>query len=75
MATTAVSIPTTNKHLMRWVEKMADLIAAIFHSLGHGSEEEYGYLCDMLVEKGTVTRLNSQLWPRWFSASPTVQDR
>ena len=71
----------TNKHLIRWVEKMADLCRPDSIHWVDGSQEEYDYLCDQLVEAGTFTRLNQEKWPGCFYArsAPTdvarVEDR
>jgi phosphoenolpyruvate carboxykinase (GTP) len=46
---------TTNKHLIRWVEKMAELTQpAAIHWID-GSEAENEYLCTQLVEAGPPT--------------------
>ncbi|MGO4518618.1 phosphoenolpyruvate carboxykinase (GTP) [Terriglobus sp. 2YAB30_2] len=74
MATAAVSTPTTNKHLVRWVEKMADLMQPSSIHWVDGTEDEYRYLCDTLVENGTFTRLNNQLWPGCFAARSDAVD-
>ena len=62
----ASSIPTTNKHLIRWVEKMADLCQPERIRWVDGSQAEYDELCDELVKAGTFTRLNQKLWPGCF---------
>ena len=73
--------PTTNKHLIRWVEKMADLTQPDSIHWIDGSEAENEFLCDQLVAAGTFTRLNPDLWPGCFYArsAPTdvarVEDR
>ena len=77
----AVPPPTSNKHLIRWVEKMADLMQPDAIHWVDGSQQEYDRLCDQLVHAGTFTRLNEQAWPGCFLArsSPTdvarVEDR
>jgi phosphoenolpyruvate carboxykinase (GTP) len=75
MATTPHSQPlTTNKHLIRWVEKMADLTQpAAIHWID-GSQAEYDLLCDQLVAAGTFTRLNQELWPGCFYARSSPND-
>jgi phosphoenolpyruvate carboxykinase (GTP) len=75
MATTPHSHPlTTNKHLIRWVEKMADLTQpAAIHWID-GSQAEYDRLCDELVAAGTFTRLNQELWPGCFYARSSPND-
>ena len=61
MATMTQAPPaTTNKHLIRWVEKMADLCQpAAIHWID-GSQEEYERLCDQLVGAGTFFPLNEK---------------
>jgi len=55
----AVQTPlTTNKHLIRWVEKMADLCQPAGIHWIDGSEAENDWLCQKLVEGGTFTKLN-----------------
>ena len=66
MSTKASHHPTTNKHLIRWVEKMADLTQP--HSIHwvDGTKAEYDELCNQLVDAGTFIRLNRKLWPGCF---------
>ncbi len=66
--------PTSNKHLIRWVEKMADLCQPDRIHWIDGSEAEYNHLCDRLVEAETFTRLNPELWPGCFLARSTPND-
>jgi phosphoenolpyruvate carboxykinase (GTP) len=75
IAETAVEAPpTTNKHLIRWVEKMADLTQPDRIHWIDGSQEEYDFLCDQLVKAGTFTRLNEKLWPGCFLARSAPND-
>jgi len=75
MKTTAISTPlTTNKHLIRWVEKMADLTQPDSIHWIDGSEAEYIFLCDRLVSAGTFTRLNPVTWPGCFYARSAPND-
>ncbi len=67
-------IPTTNKHLIRWVEKMAELCQPARIHWVDGSKAEYDYLCDELVRAGTFTRLNQELWPGCFYARSAPND-
>lgn len=72
---TAFSKPlTTNKHLIRWVEKMADLTQPESIHWIDGSQAEYDMLCDRLVEAGTFTRLHPELWPGCFYARSAPND-
>ncbi len=63
-----------NKHLLRWVEKMAELTAPAAIHWVDGSQAEYDSLCDLLVEKGTFTRLNEKLRPGSFLARSDPKD-
>ena len=70
-----------NKHLIRWVEKIAELCRPDTIHWVDGSQAEYDFLCERLVAAGTFTRLNAKLWPGCFYArsAPTdvarVEDR
>jgi phosphoenolpyruvate carboxykinase (GTP) len=66
--------PTTNKHLIRWVEKMAELCQPERIHWVDGSQQEYDRLCEELVQAGTFTRLNPKLWPGCFSARSAPND-
>ncbi len=70
----APPIPTTNKHLIRWVEKMAELCQPEHIHWVDGSQAEYDSLCDQLVQAGTFTRLNQELWPGCFYARSAPND-
>src|SRR5580704_8362674 len=63
-----------NKHLRRWVEKMAQLTqpAAIYWV--DGSKEEYDALCSQMVAAGTFIKLNEKLWPGCFYARSDAND-
>ncbi len=75
MKTTAISTPlTTNKNLIRWVEKMADLTQPDAIHWIDGSEAEYNFLCDQLVAASTFTRLSQELWPGCFYARSAPND-
>src|SRR4051794_29727467 len=70
-----VSAPlSTNPHLLRWVRKMADLTRPQSVHWVDGSVEEYDMLCDRMVESGTLTRLNQDLWPGCFYARSDPND-
>src|SRR5580698_3019800 len=74
-ATASLAVPpTTNKHLIRWVEKMADLCQPDDILWVDGSQAEYDFLCDQLVKAGTFTRLNQKLWPGCFYARSSAND-
>ncbi len=52
-----------NKHLLRWVDKMADLCKPDSLHWVDGSKQEYDGLCRAMVAGGTFTKLNGKLWP------------
>ncbi len=59
---------STNVHLLRWVRKMAALCKPDRIHWIDGSQEEYDQLCEELVSKGTLIRLNQEKWPGCFLA-------
>jgi len=73
-AIASIDPPTTNRHLIRWVEKMADLCQPSNIHWVDGSKSEYDQLCNQLVNAGTFTRLNQQLWPGCFYARSAPND-
>ena len=66
--------PTSNLHLVRWVEKMADLCQPSSIQWIDGSAKEYEQLCEGLLDSGTFTRLNQKLWPGCFLARSSPDD-
>ncbi|HEV2487178.1 MAG TPA: phosphoenolpyruvate carboxykinase (GTP) [Terracidiphilus sp.] len=70
----SVRVPTKNKHLIRWVEKMAELTQPAAVRWVDGSQEEYDRLCREMVASGTFTRLNEKLWPGSFYARSDPRD-
>ena len=65
---------STNKHLLRWVEKMARLTKPARIHWVSGSEEENQLLLDQMVEGGTLTKLNADLWPGCYYARSDAGD-
>jgi phosphoenolpyruvate carboxykinase (GTP) len=65
---------STNKHLIRWVEKMADLAKPAAIHWVDGSQKEYDALCALMLEKGTFTKLNEELWPGCYYARSDAND-
>jgi phosphoenolpyruvate carboxykinase (GTP) len=63
-----------NPHLLRWIEKMAELCKPDRIHWVDGSQAEYDRLCDEMVEAGTFTRLNQDLWPGCFLARSDASD-
>ena len=61
-----VKSPTTNKKLVAWVEKTAELCQPDRIHWCDGSQEENDKLCRQLVEAGTFTKLNEDLRPNSY---------
>src|ERR1700761_7068245 len=70
----AATPPTTNKHLIRWVEKMADLTQPASIHWIDGSQAEYESLCDRLGDAGTFPPLDEAKWPGCFYARSDPND-
>jgi phosphoenolpyruvate carboxykinase (GTP) len=64
----------TNKHLLRWVEKMAKLTRPDAIHWVDGSQLEYELLCAQMVESGTFLKLNQKLWPNCYYARSDASD-
>ena len=65
---------STNKHLLKWVEKMARLTRPARIHWVSGSDEENQSLLDQMVESGTLTKLNQELWPGCYYARSDAND-
>jgi phosphoenolpyruvate carboxykinase (GTP) len=65
---------STNKHLIRWVEKMADLTKPAAIHWVDGSEEENEALCAEMIASGTFIKLNQKLWPNCYYARSDASD-
>ena len=65
---------TTNKTLLGWVEEMARLCQPerIFWCDGSGQENQT--LCDLMVQSGTLTKLNEKLRPGCYLARSHPSD-
>jgi phosphoenolpyruvate carboxykinase (GTP) len=57
-----------NDHLLRWVEKIADLTRPAAIHWVDGSQQENDALCREMVEAGTFIKLNEKLWPNCYYA-------
>jgi len=57
-----------NDHLLRWVEKMAELTRPAAVHWVDGSQEEYDHVCCEMLKSGTLIKLNEELWPGCFYA-------
>ncbi len=63
-----------NEHLLRWVEKMAELAKpAAIHWID-GSQEEIDILRNEMVAAGTLIKLNEKLWPGCYYARSDAGD-
>ena len=65
---------TKNKHLIRWVEKMAELTQPAAIHWVDGSQQEYERLCEKLVEAGTFLKLDEKQWPGCYYARSAAND-
>jgi phosphoenolpyruvate carboxykinase (GTP) len=70
----ASATPTSNQHLIRWVEKMAALTQPAAIHWVDGSAAENDALCNQLVESGTFLRLDRKKWPGCFYARSAPND-
>src|SRR5450432_3070610 len=69
MKTAGSRVPLTrNIHLVKWVEKTAELTKPKAIHWVDGSKAEYDKLCREMVASGSFTRLNEELWPGCFLA-------
>jgi phosphoenolpyruvate carboxykinase (GTP) len=70
-----VSTPLSqNEHLLRWVEKMANLTKPESIHWVDGSEEEYDRRCNEMCATGTLIRLNQDLWSGCYYARSDAND-
>jgi len=75
MSLSSPSAPLTqNKHLLRWVDKMAALCRPARVHWVDGSPEEYEALCAEMVAGGTFLKLNEKLWPGCYYARSDPSD-
>jgi len=63
-----------NDHLLRWVEKMAELTRPARIHWVDGSQEENDQLCREMVASETFIKLNEKLWPGCFYARSDPND-
>jgi phosphoenolpyruvate carboxykinase (GTP) len=75
MKTRNTALPLSrNKHLLRWVEKMAELTKPAAIHWVDGSQKENQALCAQMVASGTFTKLNQELWPGCYYARSDPSD-
>src|SRR5581483_9317406 len=65
---------SSNKHLIRWVDKMADLTKPADIHWVDGSAEENEELCERMIASGTLIKLNQDLWPGCYYARSDASD-
>src|SRR5689334_1127641 len=65
---------SSNEHLQKWVEKMAELCEPAEIHWVDGSQEEYDQLCAEMVAGGTFIKLNEKLWPGCYYARSDAND-
>ena len=63
-----------NKHLLRWVAKIAELTKPAHIHWVDGSQQENDTLCAQMVESGTLLKLNQDLWPNCYYARSDAGD-
>jgi phosphoenolpyruvate carboxykinase (GTP) len=63
-----------NEHLLRWVEKMAELAKPGAIHWVDGSQEEIDILRREMVASGTLIKLNEKLWPGCYYARSDPND-
>ncbi|MCP5528952.1 MAG: phosphoenolpyruvate carboxykinase (GTP) [Opitutaceae bacterium] len=75
MKTPPASAPlSTNRHLLRWVEKMVELCQPDTVHWVDGSQAEYDTLCTQMVAAGTFVKLNQKKWPGCYLARSDASD-
>src|ERR1700722_15634633 len=65
---------TRNIHLIKWVEKTAELTQPKAIHWVDGSQAENDALLKLMVERGTLTKLNQKLWPNCYLARSDASD-
>jgi phosphoenolpyruvate carboxykinase (GTP) len=65
---------SSNEHLQKWVEKMAELTEPAAIHWVDGSQEEYDLLCAEMMAGGTLIKLNQDLWPGCYYARSDAND-
>jgi phosphoenolpyruvate carboxykinase (GTP) len=70
----AIDALTQHKSLLGWLREVVELCKPDSVYTCDGSSEDYRYMCDLLVEHGTFTRLNDTLRPDCFLARSHPSD-
>ncbi|GAB4232352.1 MAG: phosphoenolpyruvate carboxykinase (GTP) [Chlamydiales bacterium] len=65
---------TQHPKLNAWINEMRLLCRPKEVHICTGSDEEYGDLCDKLVDSGTFTKLNPETFPNCYLARSTRED-
>ena len=75
LATRNPALPLSrNRHLLKWVQKMAELTRPSSIHWVDGSQEEYDTLCDEMVANKTLIQLDQEKWPGCFYARSDPND-
>jgi phosphoenolpyruvate carboxykinase (GTP) len=69
-----VTYPTKNKHLIDWVDEVAQLTTPDRIHWCDGSAEEYDALCQLLVDNATFTKLSDAKRPNSYYAASDPGD-
>src|ERR1035437_5863131 len=69
-----VTYPTKNKHLIDWVDEVAQLTTPDRIHWCDGSAEEYDALCQLLVDNATFTKLSDAKRPHSYYAASDPGD-
>ena len=64
----------TNPHLLRWVDKMRELMRPAAIHWVDGSDEEYDLLCAQMVRDGVFTKLDEERWPGCYAVRSDPSD-
>ncbi len=70
----ALDALTQNGELLAWLRDVVELCRPENVYTCDGSQEEYEYMCDLLVKQGTFTRLNESLRPGCYLARSHPSD-
>jgi phosphoenolpyruvate carboxykinase (GTP) len=65
---------TTNQQLLDWVQEKVDLCQPDAVHWCDGSDEEYKYLCDEMVEQGTAIKLYGKIRPNSYLCRSEPKD-